>query len=123
MFVFRKMFVDMCGGKLSHSIEHPFRQEERLFFLFDFTHNFKNIFNNFVNKKVMSPPTVQHEDVLGEVCCARFQHIAQLYAMEESKSLKIAYGLKKASLNPSNIARTSPLHAISKIFALLTQKY
>ena len=114
------MFIDMCGGRLAHSIEHPFRKEERLFFMFDFTHNFKNIFNNFVNKKIMSPPTAQYEDILGKDCCARFQHIAHLYAIEESKSLKIAHGLKKASLNPSNIARTSPQHAISKIFVLFS---
>ena len=36
-------------------------------------------------------------------CLADFGHIKRLYALEEHKTLKIAFFLKKASLNPSNI--------------------
>ena len=77
-------------------------------------HNMKNIFNNFLNKKVMRPPTNGYQHLLRDSRDAIFAHIAQLYALEENKSIKIAFNLKKASLNPSNIARTSPQHAISK---------
>ena len=119
------MFVDLCGGKLSHSIEHPTRTGERLFLLFNFTHNFKNIFNNFVNKGRMHLTTTGYEDKLGETCTALFAHIKRFYAIEEDKVLKIACALKKASLNPSSIARTSPQHALSKcskyIFTQLLQ--
>jgi len=31
----------MCGGELTHSVEHPTRKGERLFLLFYFTHNLK----------------------------------------------------------------------------------
>lgn len=115
-FIDRKLFVDLCGGQLENSIQHPLRKEERLFLMFDFTHNMKNIYNNFVNRKIMHPPTSGHEHVLGNSCTARFAHISRLYALEEDKSLKIACDLKKVSLNPSSIARTSPQHALSKSF-------
>ena len=106
------MYIDLCGGELSHSI--PTRQGERLFLLFDFTHNFKNIYNNFVNKRRMHVPTTGFQDILGETCVASFNHIKHLYAIEEDKTLKIAFAMKKASLNPSSIARTLPQHALSK---------
>ena len=54
------------------------------------------------------------QHMLGEQCIAQFKHVKRLYALEEHKPLKIAFTLKKASLNPSNIARTSPLHALSE---------
>ena len=62
----------------------------------------------------MSLPTSQHEEILGDTCTAKFSHIAHLYALEEHKNLKIVHNLKKVSLNPSSIARTSPQHALDK---------
>jgi len=106
--------MDLCGGELTHSIAHPTRKTEQLFLLFDFTHNLKNIFNAFVNKDRMSVPTNGYEHIFGEKCLALFSHIKRLHALEEGKTLKIAHSLRKASLNPSSIARTSPLHALSK---------
>ena len=47
-------------------------------------------------------------------CKPNFAHLKKLYALEKHKSLKVAHALKKASLNPSNIAKTSPQHALSK---------
>ena len=58
----------------------------------------------------MSLPTSQHE----EIRTAKFSHVAHLYVLKEHKSLKIAHNLKKVSLNPSSIARTSPQHALGK---------
>ena len=108
------MYIDLCGERLSHSIDHPTRPGERLFLLFDFTHNLKNIFNSFLNRARMHLPTDDYEHTLGDSCTAFFLHIKRLYALEEHKPLKIACKLKKASLNPSGIARTSPQHALSK---------
>ena len=34
-FLFRKLFTDLCDGKLYHSIARPTRNGERLFLLFD----------------------------------------------------------------------------------------
>ena len=99
---------------MAHSIPHPTKVDERLFLFFDFTHNFKNIYDHFVNKRCMNPPTIGHEDILGFSCNANFNHIKQLYAIEEDKVLKVAHKLKKVALNPSSIARTSPQHALGK---------
>ena len=109
--------MDLCGGELSHSIPHPSKKGELLFLLFDFTHNLKNIYNNFVNKGYLHLPVTGCEEILGSKCKAEFRHIKQLYALEEDKTLKVAYALKKSSLNPSGIAKTSPLHALSKVFS------
>ena len=108
--------MDLCGSSsLSSSVSHPTKSDKRLFLLFDFTHNMKNIFNNFVSRKTMYiPETADEQNILGGRCIAKFAHIQRLYAIEEHKPLKVAHSLKKASLNPSNIARTSPQHALSK---------
>ena len=122
---YRKLFLDLCGGEqIFPSIEHPVRRNERLFLLFDFTHNFKNIFNHFVNKKMMHIPSHGHNEVLESPCFANFQHVIKLYGLEESKPLKVAHSLKKVSLNPSSIARISPSHALSEYsaFCLSFQK-
>ena len=113
-FFCRKLLIDLCDDTLKPYINHPTRPDESLFLMFDFTHNFKNIFNNFISKGRMAIPTSGFEDVLGESCQAHFNHIKHLYALEEHKSLKIAHALKKVSFNPSNVARTSPQHASSK---------
>ena len=65
-----------------------------------------NIFNNFLNKQKFNIPTNGHEN-----CFPSFSHLRHVYALEESKVLKIAHVLKKSSLNPSSIAKTSSHHA------------
>ena len=69
----------------------------------------------------MHPPTLGHEHILGDTCVAKFSHLKELYAMEEGKALKVAHALKKVSLNPSSIARTSPQHALGKFFSSCLQ--
>ena len=108
--------MELCqSNALSISIVQPTKPDERLFLLFDFTHNMKNIFNNFLNKNVMHiPAKADVSNILGGKCIAKFSDIKRLYAIEEHKPLKMAHRLRKASLNPSNLARTSPHHALSK---------
>ena len=45
----RTLYQQLCGGMHHSSIEHPCVEGERLFLLFDATHNMKNIFNNWVS--------------------------------------------------------------------------
>ena len=45
--------------------------------------------------------------------------VLQLTAAMLEKHLLVAFALKKNSLNPNNIARTSPQHALSKYILLL----
>ena len=105
----------MCGGTLRPSIPHPTRPNDQLFLIFDFTHNF-NIFNNFIGKGKFHLPAVYFPELFGDSCIAQFDHIKKLYSLEECKTLKVAFTLKKVSLNPSNLARTSPQHALGMIF-------
>ena len=111
---FRKLFLDLCGGSLQPSLPHPTHAGEKLFLIFDFTHNLKNIFNCFLNKGYFDIPTKDCAHFYNDSCTPQFCHIEKLYALEEHKVLKVAHKLKKNSLNPSNIARTSPQHALSK---------
>ena len=67
----------------------------------------------------MHIPTSGFETVFGLSCLGLFSHIKQLYALEEHKTLKVAHTLKKASLNPSNLAKTSPQYDICKCFIVL----
>lgn len=50
----RTFYQQLCGGVHRTSIEHPCVAGERLFLLFDATHNMKNIFNNWVSEKELS---------------------------------------------------------------------
>ena len=54
--------------------------------MFDFTHNLKNIYNNWLNKGRMNVPTEGFEDILGDNCIAVFDHVKSLYALEEHYS-------------------------------------
>ena len=94
-YFYRKLFTILENNKLCHRNDHPVLEGESLLFLFDFTHNFKNSCNNFVNKQRMHLPTLGHERVLGESCVAEFSHIKHLYALEEEKPIKVAHALKK----------------------------
>ena len=64
-------------------------------------------------------PTSGFETILGSPCLRLFSHIKQLYHLEEHKTLKVAYTLKKVSLNPSNVAKTTLEHAICKCVVVL----
>ena len=61
---------------------------------------------------------VSYEAILGYPCLELFGDIKQLYALEENKSLKVARTLKKSSLNPIIVAKTSPQPAICKLYGL-----
>ena len=67
--LFRKLYKKFCGSNnLTSSVAHPTKPNEILFLLFDFTHNMKNIFNNFVSRKVMHIPEIPDNNVFGGKC-------------------------------------------------------
>ena len=66
----------------------------------------------------MLSPTLCHEYIHGNKCSTQFVHLKQLYHIEEGKPLKVAHALKKVSLNPSSIAKTSPQHVLGKLKVL-----
>ena len=90
----RKFYKEkLCEGVLKISIPHPFLEGARYFLLFDKTHVFKCIYNNFVNKKEFKCP-----DFNGEIVTAHMKHIEELYKLEMGQPVKIAYKLTKHTL-------------------------
>lgn len=82
---------------MSTSVEYPAKSNECLFLLFDFMHNMKNIFINFVSENVMHiPASADDGNIIGGSCIAKFLHIKRMYSIEQHKPLKVAHTLKKA---------------------------
>ena len=103
--------MNLCDRELKPCISHSGKPDKLLFLLFDFTHNYKSIFNNYLNKNMFNIPTQGFEKTLSQVCSPTTSK--KVYMIEENKTLKMAHKLKKVSLNPSSIGRTSPQHAQS----------
>ena len=113
----RSFYTRLCDGNLRPKIRHPCNPEENLWLLFDYVHNMKNIYNNWLSRRRFTFPTISfnvHErmEPIPHIQ-ADFSHIEQLFAKEESKPLKIAHKITKTSLAPSNIQKTCTKHALS----------
>jgi len=91
----------LCGGEIKTKITNPFDSTKPIYLLFDSTHNFKNIYNNFQKKRVFEVP---FED---ELVVAKYEHLEELYDHENKKPVKIAHKLNKTVLNPNNLQKTS----------------
>ena len=92
---------ELCGNTFTSYIPHPV--DEKLFFylLFDATHIFKCIYNNFQRKVVFECPN------FGDcVVSANFHHLVELYNLELGKPVKMAYELTDEWLNPQPIEKT-----------------
>ena len=95
-------------------VPHPQRNGEYLYLMFDYTHNFKNIYNNWVNKKIFSLPASNFIEAENGVV-ANFHEVKKVYLAEESKPLKMAHKLTNTCLAPTSIQRTSPRHALGEL--------
>lgn len=84
---------------------------------FDPTHNLKNLFNIWSSKKRFSSPkcgTEEPNDITAD-----FGHVIALQELESTKTVKVAHSLTSTSLYPSNIQKTSPRFALSKLLIFL----
>ena len=101
----RRLFTtELSKGSLQVSVPHPTLENNELFLIFDSVHGFKNLFNNFVNKKQFDCPKFK-EDEDNFVAC--FSHIEELYKIESTKPVKLAYKLTDKVLHPSTIERVN----------------
>ena len=73
-----------------------------MFLLFDTTHVWKCIYNNFCNKKEFICP-----DFDGQEIAPDFNHIVELYKLELGQPVKIAHKLNDKVLNPQPIEKTN----------------
>ena len=92
---------ELCGDELALHIEHPVDKNRLLFLLFDPTHVFKCICNNFQKRIVLECPNFG--DML---ISANFNHLIELFNLELSKPVKMAYELNDECLNPQTIEKT-----------------
>lgn len=91
-------------------VEHPNYPDEKLFLLFDSTHNLKNVFNNFHVRQVFRYPTLDGNSI--DKAC--FRDLVSIYKNESGQSLRRAHKLTKDILNPSSTSKVSPKHALGK---------
>ena len=107
----RKFYNEFfCGGCWQSSIKNSF-SGERIFLLFDPTHIVKNIYNNFLTKKVFKMPMLS--PILSQNLTARFSDVKNVYDLERHKPLRIAHKLTKTVLNPKTIEKVNVKHAMS----------
>ena len=94
----------LCGNQLAPYVTHPLDQERKLFIMLDPTHNIKNAYNNFHNKKKFTCPSFSEAN---REIHPNFQHVEDLFLKESSKPLRLAHKLTQASIYPTNIQKTS----------------
>ena len=76
-----------------------------IFLLFDPPHLFKNVYNNWMVKKIFDCP---HVDSSGSMTyLPKISHLKELYDIESGKSQKMAYKLTEKVLHPQSIEKTS----------------
>jgi hypothetical protein len=97
----RKFYTDLCGGVLQASIAHPQNADSRVHLLFDSVHVFKNLFNNFLNRREFACPPFH-----GDTLAPKFRHIEELYHLELGHPVKYAHKLNDKVLKPMPIERT-----------------
>jgi len=58
----RKFYThELCSGKLQTSVPHPHECGKPIFLSFDAVHNFKNLYNNFINRRELWFPSFPSE--------------------------------------------------------------
>ena len=101
----RKFFKEfLCGGALKESIVNPFTGGQ-IFLIFDPTHIVKNIYNNFLSKRVFKLPTMPL--LIPNTITARFDDIVAVHNYECQKPLKIAHCLTDTVLQPKTIEKVN----------------
>ena len=114
----------MYSEELHAYIFNPFKSmPERLYLMFDMTHNLKNVYNNWINKGSFTFPGTCNGSIdsveldsneVGSLMTANFHDVHIVYNQENDKNLRIAHKLNAMCLMPNSIARTSPRLALSK---------
>ena len=87
--------------------DNPFTHDNRIFFLFDIIHLYKNFYNNFLRHKLFECPFFPPADDHTQIIQANFSHIQELYDLEAGKPERMAFKLSKKMLNSSSIEKTN----------------
>ena len=111
----RKFYKEfLCGGCWQSSIKNSF-SGGKIFLLFDPTHIVKNIYNNFLTKKVFKIPMLS--PILSQNLTAKLSDVKNVYDLdidlERHKPLRIAHKLTETVLNPKRIKKVNLKLAMS----------
>ena len=88
-------------------IPNPLSQGSRIYLLFDPTHLFKNIYNNFRNKENFIYHSIVNKEET-DVTLASFAHIRELFDIEKGNRPKMmAHKLSEKVINPFSIEKTN----------------
>ena len=107
---------ELCGDELALYIEHPVDKNRLLFLLLGQTHVFKCIYNNFQKRIVFECPNFG--DML---ISANLNHLIELFNLELSKPVKMAYELNDECLNPQTIEKNK-VGLVARVFSESTRK-
>ena len=111
----RNMFTALSDGELKPWIPHPCNSLRKLFFLFDSVHLLKCIRNNWLGQSDTENTFTFPDFTTGSICRASLSHVRQLYDSEKDSIVKMAPGLNRKALFPSNLERQNVKLAL-KIF-------
>ena len=108
----------LCGGELKPYIMNPFKKEQRIHLLFDFTHLMKCIYNNFRETECFVCPHFESDESDENAAGGsksniypNFAHIRQLEHLERGKPIKIAHKLTEKVLKPLALEKTNVMLA------------
>ena len=109
-----KLFHNTYTSQDIYSVNHPVESSifEKLFTLYDPTHLFKNIRNNWVTEKTQQLEFVDPES--GETYVAKWKDLISLYKSELESDLKLTK-LDYKTLHPNNFEKQK-VHLVCNIF-------
>lgn len=110
----RNMFTSMSGGVLKPSIDHPFDEGKKLFFLFDTSHLIKSIRNNWLNQ-LSTNQTFFYPDPndVTKVNVASLLHLKKIYDSEKYFYVKPVPKLNRKVIFPSPTERQNVTHPLN----------
>ena len=107
---------ELCADKPDLFIPLPVVESKRLYLLYDATHVFKCVYNNFQKRVVFECPN------FGGMCISpNFHHTVELYNTKLSKPVKKAFELNDECLNPQAIEKNESWLVCSCVFGELTR--
>ena len=109
----RKFFKDyLCDGVWKESIHNQYTGG-KIFLIFDPTHVVKNIYNNFLTRRVLELP--DFPPLVLEKKKALFTDVEAVCNIECSKPLKIAHELSETVLHPKSVEKVNVKLALSML--------
>ena len=99
-----KLLQDTSTPPKTYSLPNRWKLGCLMFCLYDTVHLFKNIYNNWANKKLFVCPNVDENGEKSELK-PNFHHLEELYELEHGMFPKMAHKLTDKVLHPQSIEK------------------